>query len=324
MEQHVGNLLLLPYFQPHFADNSSSDCRLQLSPLKLSGKSGITLPPLQLPPQLLSNYFRSISLLRKAIFSTNSPQSFVFFNSPVPSFLGLLWRLSNVSTHSDDSMMTDSLFQTPLILLSLLHLVSGSFRILWCTSSANSSQLHSLWLHCHNVSPLESPLQLSPAGLCEHFVVAFSAVQTASSERKSKKTNLCVCFMSAWSREGSEGENDQATHLHTFSTSFCFADGAQFPRPSYGLIAVTSRHTDCGLLPKRCYIFVKARPEFPTARYLCHRRSYINSFCSLSLPSLIFFLIKTWVFFFSSITHALLRFLFCILPRPVVCQAAQC
>lgn len=108
----------------------------------------------------------------------------------------------------------------------------------------------------------------------------------------------CVCFTSAWSREGSEGENDQATHFHTFSSSLCFADGAQFPCPSYGLIAVTSGHMDRGLLPERCYIFIKARPEFPTARCLCHHCSYINSFCSLSLPSLIFFLIKTWVVFF--------------------------
>lgn len=106
--------------------------------------------------------------------------------------------------------------------------------------------------------------------------------------------NVCVlCLHEVW-----RALRVKTIRLHTCTLSLPLHVLLMFPRPSYSLIAVTSRHMDRRLLPKRCYIFAKARPDFPTAWYLCHRRSNINSFCPLSLPSLIFFLIKTWVFFF--------------------------
>lgn len=38
------------------------------------------------------------------------------------------------------------------------------------------------------------------------------------------------------------------------------------------VIAPTSRHMGSGLLPTRCYIFVKGRPDVPTVKRLCQTR----------------------------------------------------
>lgn len=131
--------------------------------------------------------------------------------------------------------------------------------------------------------------------------------------------------------------------FYSLFTFLCldFTPAAHFTPPSLCFNCRDQQTYGQWSVARKCYIFVQARPDVLTVPQPCQMRGcrgkysqlkpntvMLNSlFLSVALsfppPVLSSSLIKTWAVF-SSITPCPAEVSFHVLPRPVVCQAAQC